>query len=208
MSVGFKIDRREFDATIRKYAQYNRRDIPTIVNSKAYRVAIRCISETPKVSAEEIREFINQDGGKIIGEIINKQRGARGEKGLYGQAMKKAIAMVRASRLRSRAFLKSGWVWAVKDLAAVAEKRGSPRMDRSAKAIGQAKGKGIPASQGWRVVARIINTVTAKWDRREGAEKVAVPAAQRSFDAESADMDKYIESHFHDSARKAGIKTR
>ena len=163
--------------------------------------------ETPAVSAAEIRKFIGQDGGAIIGKIINKRRGARGEKGLYGKDMTKAIAVVNAARLKSRAFLKSGWLWAIKTLEPLAEKRGVPRVDRSAKRIGQAKGSAIPARQGWRVVSKIINTVTSAWDKREGADKIAEPALQRAFNAETQSTKEYIERKQRESARAAGIRT-
>lgn len=208
MSGGFKIDRREFDAAIRKYVEYSKRDIPTIVNTKAFYIARRATVETPSVSPAEIREYFNRETGQHLGMMVNARRGKRGDKGLYGKDMAKAIALVKAARLRARAFLKSGWLWAVKDLEPYAEKIGAPRVDRKAKAVGQAKGKGIRASQGWRVVAKIINTVTAKWDKQDGAAKVAEPALQRAIDFETASTLGYIERKMKASARKAGIKTR
>ncbi len=205
--IKFRIDRREFDATLRRYALYSKRDIPTICNTKAFYIARRATVETPAVSAQEIRAFTKQEGGKIIGMIINARRGKRGEKGLYGQAMTQAIALVKAARLKSRAFLKSGWLWAIKKLEPLAEKRGVPRVDRTAKKIGQAKGDAIPATQGWRVSAKILNTVTAAWDKREGAGKIAEPALQRAFDAETQSMKDYMERKLNQSAKDAGIRT-
>lgn len=205
--IKFKVDMREFTATLRNYTNYSKRDIPTICNTKAFYIARRATVETPAVSAKEIREFIGRDGGEIIGKIINKRRGARGEKGLYGDAMTKAIAVVKAARLRSRAFLKSGWLWAVKILEPLAEKRGAPKVDRAAKKIGKAKGDAIPATQGWRVSAKILNTVTAAWDKDEGAAKIAEPALQRAFDAETQSMKDYIERKMRGTAKEAGVKT-
>lgn len=200
---------RDFTATLRRYAQYSKRDIPTIINTKAFYIARRATVETPAVDASKIREFIGKDGGEIIGKIINKRRGSRGEKGLYGKAMTKAIAVVRAARLRSRAFIKSGWLWAVKDLEPYAEKiGGGPRVDRKAKRIGAAKGSAKPATQGWSVRAQIVNTVTAKWDKEEGAAKIAEPALQRAFDAETQSMKEYIERKQRKAAKEAGIKTK
>ncbi len=121
--------------------------------------------------------------------------------------MAKAVAVVLASRLRSRAFLKSGWLWAVKKLEPYAEKIRARGPIRGTKAIGAAKGDAVPASQGWRVVAKIINTVTAAWDNREGAGTVATPALQRAIDFESKSMLDYIERKLRDGARRAGIRT-
>jgi hypothetical protein len=199
---------REFTATLRKYAEYSKRDTATIVNTKAFYIARRATVETPTAEASKILEFIGRDGGAIIGKIINKRRGARGEKGLYGKDMTKAIDVVRAARLRSRAFIKSGWLWAVKALEPFAEKiGGGPRVDRKAKRIGVAKGSAKPATQGWRVRAQIVNTVTAAWDKQEGAAKIAEPALQRAFDAENQSMKDYIERKQRKAAKEAGIKT-
>ena len=205
-AVSIRFDHREFDRTLREYTNYSKRDIPTIVNTKAFYIARRATIETPAVSASEIRSFTKDQ--EVMGKIINKRRGARGEKGLYGKEMSKMVATVKAARLRSRAFLKSGWIWAIKKLEPFAEKIGAPRQDRAAKAIGKAKGDGIPARGGWSVVSKLINTVTAAWDKREGAAKYAVPALKRAFDFETASMLKYIERKLTASAKKAGIKTK
>jgi hypothetical protein len=207
-AVKFTLNRREFDRTLRQYVELSKRDIPTIVNTKAFYIARRATVETPAVSAEEIRKFIGTDGGAIMGKIINSRRGKRGEKGLYGKEMTKMIATVKAARLRSRAFLKSGWLWAVKQLEPFAEKRGAPRVDRKAKIIGKAKGRAEPAKQGFRVVAKIINTVTAKWDKRETAASKAEPVLQRAIDFETQSMKDYMERKLKESAHRAGIKTR
>jgi hypothetical protein len=108
-------------------------------------------------------------------------------------------------RLRSRAFLKSGWIWVIRQLAPVV---GTSANVRGAKAIGQAKGRAIPARPGWHVVATIINTVTAAWDKKEGAQKVAEPALQRAFDKETVSMEKEIERRLTQEAKSAGIRTR
>jgi hypothetical protein len=211
MAKSFSIqgpDMREFTSTLRKYSLLSSRDPKVICDTKAFYIARRATVETKSVTASEIREFIGRDGGETMGKIINKRRGARGEKGLYGKDMTKAIAVVKAARLRSRAFLKSGWLWAIKALEPFAEKRGAPRADRTAKLIGQAKGAAVPATQGWRVVSKIINTVTAAWDKREGADKIASPALQRAFDAETQSMKDYIERKLRSSAKEAGIKTK
>lgn len=207
MKAGFTMDNREFDQTLRKYVQTSPRDIATIVNTKAFYIARRATVETPAVTPQEIREFAARDGGKIMGMLINKRRGLKGEKGLYGDAMAKMIATVKAARLRSRAFLKSGWLWAVKALEPYAEKRGAPRVDRKARAIGKAKGSAKPAANGWHVEAEIVNKVTAAWDDKDGAAKIAEPALQRAFDFETRSMLDYMERKMKDGAHKAGIKT-
>ena len=205
--IKFNIDDRQFQATLRQYGILTKRSIPVIVNTKAFYIARRSVRETPAVTAGEIRQFIKLDGGVVIGKIINARRGAKGEKGLYGDAMAKAVDTVLKARLRSRAFLKSGWLWAVKKLAPYAEKIGSLSQG-SARASGTPKGGAIPAQEGWSVVAKIMNNVTAAWDDRDGAAKYAVPALQRAIDAEEKSMRQYIERKMWDNGKILGIKMK
>lgn len=204
-----RLNTREFNRTLVRYSQVSKREWPVIINTKAFYIARRAVVETPAVSAKEVRDFIKRDDGAIIGKIINKRRGKRGEKGLYGDEMAKMVATVRAARLRSRAFLKSGWLWAIKKLEPYAEKAGAPRIrGTKPKLIGAAKGDAVPARSGWRATAKIVNTVTAAWDKREGAEKYAVPALQRAFAFETQSMKEYMERKLKKLARKEGIRTR
>lgn len=205
-AVKFTVNSREFSAALRQYVLLSKRDIPTICNTKAFYIARRAVVETPAVKPGEIRSFIRRGSGAAIGKIINARRGKRGEKGLYGEAMAEMVATVLAARLRSRAFLKSGWLWAVKKLAPYAEKIGA-RNPRGAKVYGKAKGDAVPATQGWRVTAKIINTTTAAWDKRDGAGEIATPALQRAIDFESKSMLAYIEKKLRQSAQRSGIRT-
>ncbi len=207
MRVTSRINHREFDATMRVYRQYSKRDPATICNTKGFYIARRATVETVKTPASKIREFIGEAGGRIIGMIINKGRAKRGEKGLYGRAMAKMVAMVKAARLRSRAFLASGWIFAIKALEPFAEKRGAPRQDRTSKQYGQAKGYGLPATDGWKAKAILANLASARWDRG-GAEKNAVNGLQKAFDFERASMLGYVERKMRETAKRAGVKVK
>src|SRR5205807_1063675 len=90
--------------------------------------------------------------------IINARRGAKGQPGLRGPAMEEAINAFVASRLRSIAFLKSGWIGAIKKMIPYADRRGGPRQDRTAKEYGQAKGDAKPSvNSGFKARATIEN---------------------------------------------------
>src|SRR5690242_8413843 len=108
MKISWRIDRRDFDRTLAVYRRYSRRDPATIANTKAFYIARRASVETVRARPQAIRRFIGKKRGRIIGMLINKRRGLRGEKGLYGAAMMKEVEVVLAARLRSRAFLASG----------------------------------------------------------------------------------------------------
>jgi len=210
-STAFKIDTREFDRTLRQYALASSRTIPSIVNTKAYYIARRAVAETPMANTQDIRDFIRSDSGAVAGRIINSRRGKRGEKGLYGIEMAKAVAAMLAKRLRGRAFIKSGWLWAVKKLEPHAEKVGGrPSLGKGKpKTIGKPKGGARQApSSGWSCSAQIFNTVTAAWDSRNEVENVATPALARAFEFERQSMIAYMEKRLKKSAQSLGIRTR
>lgn len=210
MAASFKLNTKEFDRTLRKYVETSSRTIPVIVNTKAYYIARRAVAETPMAETKGIRSFFHRNA-RVPGMIINKKRGERGEKGLYGKEMEMAIKTMLASRLRARAFVKSGWLWAVKKLAPYAERISGPSLGMGRpKAVGKPKGSAEPAntSAGWRCRAKIINTVTAAWDTRNNVENIATPALQRAFNFERQSMIAYMERKLKHAARRSGIKIK
>ncbi len=220
----FKLDTREFRRTLDRYAKISRRDRATIVNTKAFYIARAAVAFTPKADSSKIKKFFEGaklgrdkrsgrfrvDSGTlaVVGKIINKRRGERGEKGLYGDAMKVAQAMMKAARLRSVAFLKSGWLPAIKTLAKLAERPGrAMRLDKKAEQIGKAKGDVSPAHEGLFITkAVIINLAEAKHDTKEALIKFGGPALQKAIDHEAASMSQYIEEKLKKAAAAAGIK--
>jgi hypothetical protein len=186
----------------------SRRDVKTICDTKGFYIARRSVLETPKVSAAAVKSSVRWRQGEFIGRIINKRRGARGEPGLYGDAMAEAVGLVLAARLRSRAFLRSGWISAIKKLEPLAEKRGAPRADRTVKQVGQAKGYAQPAVTGvWITKTIIANLAQAKWDKG-AAQNHGMAALDRAFAFETQSMRDYIERKMKAAATKAGVRHR
>lgn len=210
----FKLDEREFKRTLEKYRQFSRRDVPEIVNTKAFFIARAAVVYTPKADSSAVRKFFNRQTQKLVGMIINKRRGARGEKGLYGDAMAEAQAMMKASRLRSIAFIKSGWLPAIKTLEKLTRyRRGAERSEAGntiglVHQIGKEKGKAKPArSGGFYARAIITNMAEARHDTRDALEQFGGPALQRAINHETDSMKQYIEEKLRASAKEAGIKT-
>lgn len=203
------LNRREFDATWRAYRQVNRRDLAETINTKLFFIARRAVIETPKA---KIPRATNKTKA-IIGRIINKRRGAKGLKGLYGDAMDVEVQTVLAARKRSVAFLKSGWIPAIKEFEPhVKSKRGVARNDRSAKQVGRAKGTGHTAKPGAKVSGVIINAI-GDAGRRAGPHNAALikfgqPALQKAFDHETASMKEYIARKMAASAKRLGIRAQ
>jgi hypothetical protein len=201
--VTLKFDHREFDRTLAKCRQFSKRDPAVIVNTKAFYIARRAARETFKASPSAIRAYLAQGGGRVAAMIINKQRKLHGQPGLYGAEMADAIAKMEATRIRSSGFLKSGWIPAIKILAALAEHPGVTTV-RGARQYGRAKGSAKPATNGWVVKCLIENAVGTKWDRG-GHDKYGLEALERAFAFETGSMKAYIERKMLESARKAGI---
>lgn len=203
---GFKIEAREWNRTFPAYMQHTKRDLPTALNSKAFFIARRAVVETPKAKLGRM----DRKTAAILGRIINKRRAERGEPGLYGEEMKKAVEILYQIRRRSVAFLKSGWLPAIRRLELAVEakyRRGAARNDRSAAQVGQPKGKAIPARTGVRTVAIIENAAIAKHDNKDALLKYGGPALQKAFDYEVRSMKEYIERKLKETARRHAIKT-
>ena len=137
--------------------------------------------------------------------IINKRRGKG--RGLHGAAMTEAIRAMIAARLRSIAFLKSGWLPAIRALVGLADTRGAPRQEAAPIQVGVAKGYAIPAKEGWKAKTTIANSADAKHDDKTALYKYGEPALQRAFDAETASMKDYIERKLKETAKTAGVRT-
>jgi len=204
--VSIRINTREFDRVLRQYLAVTKRDLPDVVNAKAFFIARRAVVETPKAKLGRM----SRATGAILGRIVNKRRGKDGLKGLYGKEMSKVVEIIYAARRRSVAFLKSGWLPAIRKLElAVPSKyrRGAARNDRSAKQVGKPKGSATVAREGWRVVAKIENAALAKHDKKEALSLFGGPALQRAFDYETQSMKEYIAKKLAASAKSLGIRT-
>ena len=200
MSSEFAWDQSRFDAALSQYIQASSRDVPVILNTKAYYIARRALWNTTKSTKTQVKGFKNLpttrrqrapvSGGLMIGALVSK-RGGIG-KGLYGKKMAEKIATILAARGKSTAFLKSGWLTAIRGLDPKAEEKGAAApMDPDARASGQGKGDFSAASDGSHV-ARIVNSAIAKHDNKNALERVGGQALQIAFDSEAASMEEYV----------------
>lgn len=229
-AVTFRVNTREFDATLRRYKELSKRDPKKICDTKAFFIARRAVIETPKADKANIkgdlgrlivkkREVVGMSlrtvkrfsrfglevQAPLVALMINKRRGKG--RGLYGAAMTEAIRALIAARLRSIAFLKSGWLPAIRALVGLADTRGAPRQERGPTEIGVPKGYAVPASQGWKAKTTIANSAEARHDDKTALYKYGEPALQRAFDAETASMLDYMERKFRETAKEAGVRT-
>lgn len=202
-----KLNTRAWDRVFAQYLRLSKRDLATALNAKAFFIARRAVVETPKAKLTRL----DRKTARILGMIINRRRAEKNEKGLYGEDMAKAVEILYAARRRSVAFLKSGWLPAIRRLELAVEpkyRRGAARNDRTAKQFGRPKGQAIPATTGWRCVARIENAALSTHDKKDALQLFGGPALQRAFDYEVASMIEYIARKLRERARDSGIRTR
>lgn len=236
--VTFTLDTSSFDSVLQQYSYASKKSMPEIVNKKAFFIARRSVIETPAVTKETLAASLGtvtrrKVKGKIktkvrlvragsqlsdadLAEvplaalIVNARLGRKGLPGLFGAAMAEAVAKLISARNKSRAFLKSGWLPAIKKLELVLpDKAGAPRAPgREVQQIGIEKGSAKPASEfeGWKAAAIITNAADAKHDKQGSLIKYGGPALQRAFDFERASMIQYMEKKLAQEARKLGIE--
>lgn len=201
-----RLNTKEWDRTFQQYMKLSKRDLAESLNAKGFFIARRAVVETPKAKLSRL----TWNTARILGMIINKRRGEQGLKGLYGAEMAKEVELLYAHRRRSVAFLKSGWLPAIRLLETKVPakyRRGAAKNDNSAKQRGKPKGKAIPAGTGWKVVTIIENAAIAKHDKKEALKQFGGPALQRAFDHEVRSMKEYIERKMKNTAQSVGIKT-
>jgi len=140
--------------------------------------------------------------------IIQKRFAKRGDPSpFFGRtraqgiaAMNRLVRQLLGSRMRSLAFIKSGFVPGVKALAPFADKTGQPATDESAKQIGQAKGEAIPAKESFSPEGQLANFASAKRDIRAALSKYGGEGLQIAFDDEAASMLDYMEKKLRPDA--------
>jgi hypothetical protein len=232
--VSIRWDQRHFDRTFARYMQHTSRTLPEAINSKAFYIARGAVRETQKADKGKIRSALQQTiqvpsksavgtmrnkrvlvqardhDAPLAAVIINARRGAKNKRGLFGKNMRDAVKAMINARVRSVAYIKSGFLPAVKILAKFTkDKSRAPAMDSAAKQFGQAKGAAIPAGANAKVpMATIINEAYAKHDKNDALRKVGGRGLQRSFDAETASMRQHIEDKMRPAAAEFNAAQR
>jgi hypothetical protein len=164
METDVKLDMTEFNRALKQLADVQtRRTYPEFINGQMMMVCIKAIEFTEKADAEKIAHQMGQisrvekvgksgrkrvirkfktDTSSFAHRLVNWMREKRGEKMIWGNELDQAARRLVASRMKHVAFIKSGWVWAFRDLTKVVVGF-KPRLD--GKAYGDKKGEARPA---------------------------------------------------------------
>lgn len=214
-------DQSKFDAVLRQYLKVCTRDLVVAINTKAFYVARGATRFTPKADKLKIQSAMLQPVilkrknetyayGPLAAGIINKRRGEKGQPGLQGRAMAEAMMKFMKARGRSVAFIKSGWLPAIRKLEPLADRRGAPSLDRSAKQLGRDRGSARPAVGGGgdQIVAQIINEAIARHDRTDALAKYGRKGLSQAFEDELNSMLDYIMKRLGPATNNANQQMR
>ena len=129
------------------------------------------------------------------------------------EAMRKMYGM----KLRSRAYLASGWIEAIATLQAAMRKALLPQFTEKAPAkgkqgtarYGKPKGEAKPAQPGMNPKAMFVNAAWSKEDGGEALLRIGGKALQEAVNEEARDtMDKAIELEFKNAATLSGVAAK
>lgn len=154
----------------------------------------------------------NSFAARIINKRLRDLYGPRAM--IWGETLKKAVLKVIALRTSSVAFIKSGWLWAVRDLASSVKGFNAARgrnPDKDARINNVRKGRGIPARMGSGLFkATIENTslIASGGKRQSKGRHNPLAVAERglilAIKAEQRKMEKHLLEKFQAAMRKAG----
>lgn len=198
MSATVEVDFREWNAALRLLWNESSRELEDFVNGQAFRVAYEAIKQTKITdraklirqlgATQQYKPVRQRKTGKIymkrngvtmkkdsFAERILYKRYAEYEKwGIRGETMDQMVRNLVAARIRSIAFIKSGWIPAVQALARVIKRKPNTSGTlQGAKIYGKKKGGAVPCRYSWNKENFATITNTALMTRRD---KLALPA--------------------------------
>jgi len=193
-------DQSRFNRALDEYVVATKKDVVTVLNSKGYFIARKALWFTNAALPESVKELKTmattrrvrepKDRGLVVGAIVSRRYG-KGN-GLHGSPMKAEIGSILAARVRSRSFLKSGWLTAIRGLDPKTEDKelAAPAVG-GVKQQGQSKGSYSAADES-ALLTSITNSAQAKRDRQSGLSKFGMPALMKAFDSEASSMEEYL----------------
>jgi len=225
-----KASQRDFDRTLKSYLAVNQRTLPEALNEKGYFIAGGAIRHTHKADADKIRSEL----GAAMTSVIGKRGKALKRKklsfvGSYSMTLAVAVVVAKLrkagkvipkaselaemglnlirTRLRSVAFIRSGWLPALRRLARFS-KYGKLKFEMP-RQYGKAKGGVSPAtaSQGDFAKCVIWNSAGGESKHREAILKYGAPGLEAAVMEETASMKEYLQGKLRNNAKSVGIKT-
>ena len=171
---------------------------------------------------KNIKSFFSQgdgnQGAPLLAMILQARAGKSGKASPWkgkdrksgAAAMLEWMRKVWNARVRSIAFIKSGWIDAREKFKPFGSGgRGLPPNEPAStgpKQIGVPKGGGTLSSVIWKAKAVFWNSASAKRDHKQATFKYGEPALQQAFDEETDDTMQQVEKRLKEHAKACGIK--
>ena len=195
-----KMDTKEFDKTLLRYAELSKKSLPDIINTKAYYVAAGAQKFTEKAELSDLKAFA-KNWDKSHRTII-KTYGLR--KGQFDK--KQMMNKFYKYRKRTVAYIRAGWRMAVSVLGRFTN---LPRRVDKARVVGRPKGGVKVAKKGtWSPTVSMWNTTGYTAKQAEAVNRYGQPALMKAFAAEMISMKAYIEAKLKAAGTKAGVKLK
>lgn len=225
MSVDLACDWEAFNKSAERLLEHTSRTMPEFANGQMLRCASFAQDFTQKANADAIAQLLGQVGTTVVrsrktgafkkgrrifsaeensfaARIINSRLKKLGQALLWGQALADAVRKMINARIRSAAFILSGWNTAIATLAAVAGYKNGKRSSKSRKitpGIGWAEPAKFTLSGP--VVCTIANTALIEQSKRDPERHSnPMPVAERGLQlglrATTADMDQHYAEKF------------
>lgn len=196
MKVDFSIDVREFNDCLSQYVSMTSKDSVDAVNMKTRDLAIRAGMLTETASKDEIKSLRNKSWWW---SYVRKRSVRRGEK-LNKTEMKKLSDKIINARIRSTAFIQSGW-WAAAKVMSAAIGKNFTRRTRGKRPTGDAEPARLKT--GSDIEATIMNTAGNTKSKSSGqALYNQEPALSKAMDYIKNDMISYMEKKMSQRANQ------
>lgn len=243
MTPSLSINVKQFNDTLRRAVKESSRAAVDVVNGHALGVIHKAIELTQMADREKMEATLGKIGTQLNYTkkgLVRKGKGKRGQallaEGsfaarivnarrrdfagpdymLHGNALMAAARKLIAARVRSRAFIKSGFLWAMRDI--LQHVKGGKRTpgDRQVKANGSQKGRAYPAREfvgafgSGKFVVTIENTalIASGGKFQSKGHHNPLPVAERgmalAIAAENANMEAHLKKKMEEAMKKAG----
>ena len=199
MAARMRLDTRDFDRTLVRYANSTKKELADILNTKAYFIASSALKLTPKASKIPIKQFA-KNWEESAPTIIKTYK--------LRKPFDKDAAIKRFIKYRNRTinYLKVGWVMAIRVLGRFTN---LPRRVDKARLVGRPKGAVKVALKGkWNPSVVMFNSTGYSSKQAKALERYGRPALSKAFFAEMISMMAYMKKKLKKAGAKSGVRVK
>lgn len=209
----------EFARVLQQVAAESSRTFPEVVNGQGFALSVRALRNTEKADINQVaielgqiatRRSVSKKGRVSFRRVYSESRDTLAHRIVFARLKKagkvipgaaemdKMAKRLRGARLKAIAFIRSGWIYPIRQLSRVVgyrDARGQrPRAREGARMTGVAKGYAKPAQRAFTgvVVCEIANTALLH-DGGRSPMPVAEKGLARAFAESVTDMRRHLE---------------